>query len=107
MLVSRANQLEWFEAPARPSVKLSLTADASGNISGRVDGGAGGTVQVYRETPTSPRILVATVPLATDGSFAAVDAAPTSPTLYRAVYVDPATGIPYGALLRTPVGPGA
>jgi hypothetical protein len=107
VLLSRANQLEWFEAPARPSVKLSLTADASGNISGRVDGGAGGTVQVYRETPTSPRTLVATVPLAADGSFAAVDAAPTSPTLYRGVYVDAATAIPYGELLRTPVGPGA
>jgi hypothetical protein len=106
VLLSRANQLEWFEAPARPSVKVSLTADASGNISGRVDGAAGGTVQLYRETPTSARTAVATVPLAADGSFAAVDAAPTSPTLYRAVYVDAATGIPYASLLRTPVGPG-
>ena len=107
ILLSSANRLEWFETPSRPSVKVSLTADGSGNISGRVDGAAGGTVQVYRETPTSPRTLVATVPLAADGSFAAVDAPPTSLTLYRAVYVDAATGVPYAALLRTPVGPGA
>ena len=42
--------------------------------------------------------------LAADGSFAYNDAAPTSPTLYRAVYVDPGTNIPYAALLRIPVG---
>jgi hypothetical protein len=88
-------------------VKLSLTADASGNISGRVDGAAGATVQVYRETPTSLRTLVTTVPVAADGSFAAADAPPRSPTLYRAVYVDATTGIPYASLLRTPVGPTA
>jgi hypothetical protein len=83
-----------------------LSADAAGNLAGRVDGASGGTVQVYRESPTSPRALVATVPLAADGSFTAADTAPTSPTLYRAVYVDGATGIPYASLLRTPVGPG-
>jgi hypothetical protein len=105
VLLSRANYLEWFETPSRPSVKVSVTADGSGNISGRVEGGAGGTVQVYRESPTA-RALVATVPLAADGSFAATDTAPTSPTLYRAAYVDGATGIPYASLLRTPVGPG-
>ena len=44
--------------------------------------------------------------LAADGTFIFQDAAPTSPTLYRAVYVDPVSGIPYAALLRTPVGPG-
>jgi hypothetical protein len=105
VLLSTASGLEWFEAPSRPPVKVSLSADASGKITGRVDGGAGGTVQVYRETPNAPRSLVATVPLAGDGSFAAVDAPPTSPTLYRAVYADGATGIPYAALLRIPVGP--
>jgi hypothetical protein len=84
-----------------------VTADGSGNVSGRVEGAAGGTVQVYREAPTSSHALVATVPVAGDGSFTAADTAPTSPTLYRAVYVDGATGIPYASLLRTPVGPGA
>jgi hypothetical protein len=104
VLLSTQNGLEWFETASRPSVRVSLTADASGKISGRVDGGSGGTVQVYRESPTAPRALVATVPLAPDGSFTATDAPATSPTLYRAVYVDNATGLPYAALLRTPVG---
>jgi hypothetical protein len=63
-------------------------------------------VQVYRETPNFGRALVASVPLAADGSFAVADAPPSSPVFYRAVYVDPATGVPYAALLRTPVGPG-
>jgi hypothetical protein len=106
VLLSTQNGLEWFETPSRSSVKVSLSADAAGNVTGRVDGASGGTVQVYRESPTSPRALVATVPLAADGSFMAADTAPTSPTLYRAVYVDGATGIPYASLLRTPVGPG-
>jgi hypothetical protein len=106
VLLTTQNGLEWFETPSRPSVKVSLSADAAGNITGRVDGSSGGTVQVYRESPASPRALVATVPLAADGSFAATDTAPTSPTLYRAVYVDGATGIPYASLLRAPVGPG-
>ena len=104
VLLSTQNGLEWFETPSRPSVKVSLSADAAGNLIGRVDGSSGGTVQVYRESPSSPRALVATVPLAADGSFAATDAAPTSPTLYRAVYLDGAAGIPYASLLRTPVG---
>ncbi len=103
MLLSTENRLEWFETP-RPSVKVSLSADGSGNIAGRVDGSSGGTVQVYRETPTAPRALVATVPLGADGSFNAADAPATSPTLYRAVYVDNTTGVPYAALLRSPVG---
>jgi len=106
LLLSTARGLEWFETPSRPSVKVSLTADASGSITGRVDGSAGGSVQVYRETPNSGRALVASVPLAADGSFAVADAPPSSAVFYRAVYVDPATGVPYAALLRTPVGPG-
>jgi hypothetical protein len=38
------------------------------------------------------------------GSFSAVDTAPPQAALYRAVYVDPATGVPYARLLRQPVG---
>jgi hypothetical protein len=58
-------------------------------------------VSLYRE---HPRRLVAKVPLAADGSFSARDTAPGAPTLYRAVYVDAASGLPYGSLLRSPVG---
>jgi hypothetical protein len=47
---------------------------------------------------------VAIAELAADGTFSLQDTPPASPTLYRAVYVEPATNIPYAALLRAPVG---
>jgi hypothetical protein len=103
LLLETANGLEWFEAPARPSIRVSLSADSSGHLTGRVDGGSGGVVQLYRETG-STRTSLANVELAADGTFSYDDAAPTTPTLYRAVYVDQATNIPYASLLRTPVG---
>jgi hypothetical protein len=103
LLLSTPSGLEWFESPARPSVQVSITADANGLVEGRVDGASGGGVQIYRETATG-RTPVAVVQLAGDGSFSFQDAAPTSPTLYRAVYVNAATSIPFAALLRTPVG---
>jgi len=103
LLLSTSSGLEWFEAPARPSIRVSLTAVATGLVQGRVGGGAGGIVQVYRETAAG-RSGVADVELAADGSFSVQDTALTSPTLYRAVYVDAATNIPYASLLRTPVG---
>jgi hypothetical protein len=104
VLVSTVSGLEWFEAPARPSIRVSLSADASGHLSGRVDGVVGGLVHLYRETPLAPHELIANAELQADGSFAAEDTPPGSPTLYRAVYVDPATDIPYASLLRAPVG---
>jgi len=101
LLLSTGSGLEWFEAPARPSTRVSLNVDSSGRISGRVDGATAGVVQVYREPG---RQLVANAELAPDGSFSTQDTAPASPTLYRVVYVDPSTGIPYASLLRTPIG---
>jgi hypothetical protein len=42
--------------------------------------------------------------VAADGSFAAIDPAPGSDlVLYRAVYRDTLSGLPYASLLRTPV----
>ena len=46
--------------------------------------------------------LVATLPIGADGSFEADGLDPTA--LYRAVYVDPGTGIPFGFLPGVPVG---
>jgi hypothetical protein len=103
LLLSTGSGLEWFEAPGRPSTQVTLTADASGHVSGRVAGATAGVVQIYRELGSAGRALAGTAELAADGSFSFQDAAPTSPTLYRAVYVDPATGIPYASLLRQPV----
>jgi hypothetical protein len=106
LLLSTDSGLQWFEAPGRPATQVSITADASGRISGRVDGAGAGVVQIYRELGSAGRVLVGSAELRADGSFSARDMQPTSPTLYRAVYVDPATNIPYAALLRTPVAAG-
>ncbi|HEX6664787.1 MAG TPA: hypothetical protein VF025_14035 [Gaiellaceae bacterium] len=104
ILIASDRGLEWFDAPARPAVRVSLQADASGQLTGSVVGATAGLVQLFRESQNAQRVAVATVPLAADGTFAAHDAAQTSPTLYRAVYVDVATGIPYAALVRAPTG---
>jgi hypothetical protein len=72
-------------------------------VSGKVRGGTGGTVTVYRERPGSPRESAGNARLTADGSFSLVDRPPARPLLYRAVYVDAATGIPFAALLREPV----
>jgi hypothetical protein len=104
LLLSTRNGLEWFESPTRPSIRVTISADATGLVQGRVDGAATGIVQIFRESP-SGRTSVGKVELGADGTFSFQDAAPTSPTLYRAVYVDPATNIPYASLVRTPVGP--
>jgi hypothetical protein len=102
LLLTTTQGLEWFSAP-RPSIRVSLAVDAStGAATGHVDGAAGGNVQIYREAPDTGRRLVATAAVGTDGSFAAT--LPVLPTLYRAVYRDPLTGIPYAYLLRRPVG---
>jgi hypothetical protein len=103
LLLATSSGLEWFASPTRPAVRVSLEAEPSGRLSGAVDGASGGTVELYHETSTG-RTLVATVPVAPDGVFAYDAPPPTSPTLYRAVYVDGTTGIPYASLLRTPVG---
>jgi hypothetical protein len=103
LLLSTPSGLEWFDSPTRPAVRVSITADATGLVQGRVDGASGGGVQIYRETEAE-RVHVGTGELAPDGTYSFQDAAPTSPTLYRAVYVDAATPIPFAALLREPVG---
>jgi len=103
LLLATSNGLEWFEAPARPAIRVSLSADSSGHLTGRVDGSNGGLVHLYRESGTT-RTALGNAELAANGSFASDDAPPTSATLYRAVYVDPATNIPYASLLRAPVG---
>jgi hypothetical protein len=102
LLLKTDRGLEWFSTP-RPAIRVSLAVDAAtGEATGRVDGVAGGDVQIYRDAADTGRQLVATAAIAPDGSFAAK--VPALPTLYRAVYRDPVSGIPYGALLRSPLG---
>ena len=101
LLLATDRGLEWFTTP-RPAVRLSLAVDASGHATGRAERATAGAIELYREAPDTGRRLVATASIGADGSFAAE--VPAAPTLYRAVYRDPVTGVPYGALLRSPVG---
>jgi hypothetical protein len=98
--------LSWFRSPrrlgTRVSVEVTDQGDGSVEISGRVAGVSSGTVAVYRERPGEPRVLVARRQLS-GGAFSLVDTAGTGPLIYRAVYTDPASGLPYAALLRDPV----
>jgi hypothetical protein len=103
LLLSTASGLEWFESPTRPSLRVSVSVEATGLVQGRLDGATSGLVQIFRET-AGGRVLAGTAELEPDGTFRFQDTAPASPTLYRAVYVDAATGIPYASLLRTTVG---
>jgi hypothetical protein len=104
LLLSTPSGLEWFASPGRPAVRVFATADG-GTVSGRVDGATGGGVDIYRETAAG-RTLAGHTALAADGTFSFRDTVPVSPVpfVYRAVYVDAATSIPYASLLRAPVG---
>jgi hypothetical protein len=104
LLLSTQSGLEWFESPVRPAIRVAAAADGS-TVSGRVDGATSGVVGIYRETAAG-RTLAGHSELAADETFSFTDTPPLSPVpfVYRAVYVDPATGIPYASLVRTPVG---
>jgi hypothetical protein len=107
LLLSREGALEWFRAPAPtlPPIQISMGAvDASGRANGLVVGADRGTVEIYRELPHAARELVATSPVAADGSFEADGLGSSEANLYRAVFADPVTGIPFGFLPGVPVG---
>ena len=108
VLLSREGNLEWFQAtppaPALPGIEIRMAVDATGKASGTVVAGVGGALEIYREVAHGPRQLVATAPLAPDGSFEAQLPPPGAGTVYRGVYVDPVTGIPFGFLPGVPVG---
>jgi hypothetical protein len=106
LLAAGPEGVSWYSSPAPLGVGVSLSASRTGStvvLEGRVENGAGGSVSVYREVSVGPRRLVAVVPLAPDGTFATTEESPPLPSYYRAVYSDPGTGIPFAALLRSPV----
>jgi hypothetical protein len=93
LLLARRDGLEWFQLPAAPATRI--VNDPAG---WRVEGATGGTVTVYEET-ASARRAVFEAPVAADGTFNF--SLPIVPGgTHRLVYVDPATGVPYGRLLR-------
>jgi hypothetical protein len=106
VLLAGASGLSWFQAPRRLTTRVSVHADDEGDgavkVSGTVSGVSTGRVAVYRERPGEARLLVGRAALS-GGSFSVLDTPTMRPLVYRAVYTDPATGIPYAALLREPV----
>ena len=107
LLLANPDGLSWYSTPVLQALEVSLRGAAGPEgtvqLSGRVGGRISGRVEIYRERSGVARELVGTAPIAADGSFAAVDVPPTRPVLYRAVYRDELSGIPYASLLRTPV----
>jgi hypothetical protein len=109
VLLALPQGLSWFHSRAR--LKTHVTIAASGGssgvtLTGTVDGVSSGSVRIYRELPGAPPELLGAASL-TGGSYAFVDRSPADPLLYRAVFTDPQSGIPYAALLRpeAPQGP--
>jgi hypothetical protein len=85
--------------------KVTIEASDGGDsvlLSGRVGGVASGNVTIYRERPGQPRTAIGRAAI-TAGQYSFLDHPTQRPLVYRAVYTDPATGVPYGALLRRPI----
>lgn len=109
-LLLRPDGLDWYRAAAPPAIHVALSAAVQGAafaLSGTVQGPSGtpaaGMVELWRETQAGAE-LVTTLPLAADGTFSYLDTPPVRPLVYRAVVVDPASGLPLAALLRTVLG---
>jgi hypothetical protein len=95
LLLGRPDGLEWFDVPTPPAIRVTIDF----TFRGRVEGAVGGTVQLYEEVPNQPRRLLGDLPVGPEGLFEAQVAAVPGAS-YRAVYLDPATGIPHARLLR-------
>jgi hypothetical protein len=106
LLLFREGELQWFRAPAAlPGIRITMhPVDPEGRASGSVAGATGGTVQIYRERGYFSRELVATSAVAADGSFEASGLGSSDDNLYRAVYVEPTTTIPFSFLPGVSVG---
>ena len=104
--------MAWFQLLGRMFISGGMTKKMPANVaiapavlrtialSGRVQGARGGHITIYREHAKTRRETAGTVKLGAGGSFALVDTPRARPVFYRAVYVDPTTGIPYAKLLR-------
>lgn len=106
VLLARPGGLSWYRLRRAPSTRIALDATDQLNgtvlVTGSVPGGSG-SVRLYRERPGSPRELAGSAPLSADGSFTFIDTPSIGPFVYRAVYTDRATGLPYATLLQEPV----
>lgn len=100
LLLEREGGLQWFHSPRKLATRVTVGAvagETNVRVKGSVEGVAAGKVTIYRERPGSARELAGTARLA-GGSFSFADRTTARPLLYRAVYLDPKTAIPYAAL---------
>jgi hypothetical protein len=96
VLLAGDDGLDLLRSPLPLSTHVTLNKD----LTGRVEGATSGAVTLYREAPDGTRAVVGTFAVARDGSFTAADpASAPPPTAYRAVWTDPATSIPYCAVV--------
>lgn len=107
VLLGGSGGLAWYRSPKRLTTRVTIEAADQGDgtvaVTGRVSAVPSGKVRIFRERPGEKRVPVATVNIS-GGAFSFVDNSPAvRPLLYRAVYIDPPTGIPYAALLREPI----
>jgi hypothetical protein len=106
LLISRAGALSWFRTrtlPVHVALRAEQQADGIVAFTGHVEGAHGGHVTIYREQTKDHRDVAANVRLGAGGEFSFTEPVRSQPTFYRAVYVDPTTGIPYAKLLRDPI----
>src|SRR6185312_550601 len=100
LLLSTESGLEWFRAPGPmlPGIEVRMAIADDGHVTGSVVGATSGVVEIYREVPHAPRQLAATAEVQPDSSYTADVPPPATDTLYRAVYRDPQTAIPFAFL---------
>jgi hypothetical protein len=106
LLLGGPDGLRWFHVPGRVTTKVTIEASDDGDsvlLDGQVAGVAGGSVTIYRERPGEARRVIGRAPISA-GEYSFVDHPAERPLVYRAVWTDRSTGVPYGALLRKPVG---
>ena len=107
LLIARAGGLSWFRSPGRLGKRVSIKATEQQNgsvlVTGATRGVSSGSVTLYRERFGAGRQRIGRASIAR-GTFSFVDRSPTPAAVYRAVYVDPSTGIPYAGLLRKEAG---
>jgi hypothetical protein len=94
--------LRWFHSPRRLMPRVTIEAFDDGGtvaLSGHVRGIGNGSVTIYRERPGEARKAIGR-PALSAGSFSLSAQSSAAPAVYRAVWTDPGSGIPYAALSR-------
>jgi hypothetical protein len=102
VVLERAGNIEWYRSPSKLATSLTIRAfpEAGGvSLTGEIAGPGSGRVTIFRERLDGKREVAGTAQIS-GGSFSFTDRTSNPPSLYRAVFTAPGTGIPYAALSR-------